>query len=48
MVGILKKRFTDIHKRKHMGVKARWFDPLNKTEMEKLGLNAKTEKSIAL
>lgn len=47
MISILKKRFKEISLRKEHRVKIRWFDPLNKMELEKLGidLNMK-EKSI--
>ena len=39
MVGILKKRFKEISDRKIHRVKARWFDPLNKQELEKLNIS---------
>jgi len=41
MFSILKKRFAEIHNRKIMGIKAKWFTPLNKVELEKLGVNKK-------
>jgi len=48
MLSILSRRFSDISNRKIKGIKARWFDPLNKVELEKLGINSKTELSVAL
>lgn len=49
MVGILKKRFKEISARKEHRVKIRWFEPLNKEEMSKLGLNTnKEDKGVAL
>ena len=48
MVGMLRKRFAEMAKRKLHGVKARWFEPLNKEEMTKLGLDEKKEKGISL
>ena len=43
MIGILKKRFKEISHRGKVGIKARWFEPLNYKEMEKLGIDAKNE-----
>lgn len=49
MFSILRKRFGEIHQRKVLGIKARWFEALNKVELEKLGLNKKKpEKGISL
>lgn len=48
MIGILKKRFKEISLRKLHRVKSRWFDPLNKEELEKLGLNKKKDEGISL
>lgn len=49
MISILRKRFGEIAQRKVLGIKARWFEPLNKVELEKLGINAKKpEKGISL
>jgi len=49
MISMLSKRFKEMAKRKLHGVKARWFEPLNKVELEKLGLDGKkNEKEISL
>jgi hypothetical protein len=40
MIGILKKRFKEITNRKLNKIKARWFEPLNKQELEELGIKA--------
>ena len=49
MISMLKKRFSEIAHRKRHGIKARWFEPLNKVELEKLGLNnAKKTNEISL
>jgi len=47
MVGILRRRFNEIMLRKVHRVKIRWFEPLNKGELQKLGLT-KEEKGVAL
>ena len=41
MISMLNKRFKEMAKRKLHGVKAKWFEPLNKVELEKLGINGK-------
>jgi len=47
MVGILKRRFKEISDRKVHRVKMSWFTPLNKQEMEILGIKASAnEKHI--
>jgi len=47
MVQILSKRWKEITKRKFMKIKIQWFTPLNKEELEKLGINPqKSEKQI--
>lgn len=46
MVGILIKRFNEISNRKKKGIKMRWFEPLNKEELEVLGIKAQKEKHI--
>jgi hypothetical protein len=43
MLGILRKRFKEISDRKRLRIKSRWFDPLNREELEKLGINEKKE-----
>lgn len=49
MVSILKKRYREISARKVHRIKIRWFEPLNKEEMELLGLNKiKEDKGVAL
>ena len=49
MVSMLNKRFKEMAKRKLHGVKARWFEPLNKVELEKLGIDDKRNvKEISL
>lgn len=48
MISILMKRFGEIHNRKIMGIKAKWFKPLNKVELEKLGVNLKKDKNLSL
>jgi hypothetical protein len=44
MFGILKKRYSDISLRKAKGIKMRWFSPLNKQELEILGINPTAAK----
>mmetsp|Transcript_1047 Transcript_1047/g.1920 ORF Transcript_1047/g.1920 Transcript_1047/m.1920 type:complete len:291 (-) Transcript_1047:44-916(-) len=46
MVSILRKRFKEISMRKLNRVKSRWFDPLNKEELEKIGVKNQKEKHI--
>ena len=47
MISILKKRFKEISLRKVHRVKSRWFDPLSKEELAKLGIDSKkVEKHI--
>jgi len=41
MISMLNKRFKEMAHRKLHGVKARWFEPLNKVELEKLGIDEK-------
>lgn len=48
MVGILRKRFKEISDRKRLRIKSRWFEPLNSTELEKLGINEKKEVQMCL
>ena len=43
MLGILRKRFKEISDRKRLRIKSRWFEPLNREELEKLGINEKKE-----
>lgn len=44
MLGILRKRFKEISDRKKLRIKIRWLQPLNREELEKLGINEKNEK----
>jgi len=47
MAGILIKRYREISKRMNSKVTMRWFSPLDKHEMEKLGIDPnKKEKQI--
>lgn len=48
MLGILRKRFKEISDRKKLHIKSRWFEPLNREELEKLGISEKNEKQMAL
>jgi len=48
MVGILGKRFKEISDRKRMRIKIRWFEPLNREELDKLGINEKKDVQMAL
>lgn len=48
MLGILRKRFREISDRKKMHIKIRWFEPLNREELDKLGVNEKNEKAMAI
>ena len=48
MLGILRKRFKEISDRKRLRIKSRWFEPLNREELEKLGINEKKEVQMAL
>jgi len=42
----LKKRFKEISDRKVHRIKIRWFEPLNKEELAKLGLTGKADKGV--
>ena len=46
MVGILIKRFNEISNRKKKGIKMRWFEPLNKEELDVLGIKPQKEGHI--
>lgn len=47
MIGILQKRFKEISDRKLKKIKIQWFVPLNKQELEILGIKPqKNEKHI--
>lgn len=48
MLGILRKRFKEISDRKKLRIKSRWFEPLNREELDKLGISEKSEKQMAL
>ena len=39
-MGILSKRFKEIGQRKLRKIKLEWFRPLDKTQLEKLGLSS--------
>lgn len=43
MLGILRKRFKEISLRKKMRIKIRWFEPLNREELDKLGVTGKSD-----
>ena len=47
MVSILKNRLKEQMNRKKCQIKLRWFEPLNKQELEKLGITGKKEKAIS-
>lgn len=44
MLAILRKRFKEISDRKKLRIKSRWFEPLNREELEKLGISEKSDK----
>uniref|UniRef100_A0A7S3CUH1 TLC domain-containing protein n=1 Tax=Strombidium rassoulzadegani TaxID=1082188 RepID=A0A7S3CUH1_9SPIT len=46
MLSILRKRFKEISMRKARRVKSRWFDPLTKEELLKVGITKVEEKHI--
>lgn len=46
MVEILRKRFNEISNRKISGIKMKWFEPLDKEQLSKLGLSDKKENHI--
>jgi hypothetical protein len=49
MIRMLKNRFDEISNRKIHQIKIRWFEPLNKLELEQLGIAAnKKEKTVSL
>ena len=47
MVSILKNRLKEQMNRKKCQIKLRWFEPLNKQELEKLGITGKKEKAVS-
>jgi len=49
MIGILRKRFVEMADRKMKKIKIRWFSPLNKHELEVLGLDKSSrDKQVSL
>ena len=48
MVKMHRNRFNEIAQRKLMKIKIRWFEPLNKLELEKLGIKDRKEQTISL
>ena len=47
MFSILRKRFKEMSDRKRFRIRSRWFDPLTRHELEKLGITEKKEVQMS-